>query len=193
MTKRAENLKKSTEFSFTLTLVSMVLGAALSRLIPHPWNFTAIGAMALFGGAYFQSRISSMLVPMAALFLSDLILGFHSTMLFVYVPFALTVVLGWTLQENKKPARIVPLSLLTSLVFFLVSNFGVWVMGGFYSSSWHGLVDCYVAAIPFFDNQIFGDLFFTGLLFGSFELLRKGAPNAKVPVAIKNGSSSTNS
>ncbi len=160
-----------------MTLVLMVLGAAFSRLVPHPWNFTAIGAMALFGGSYFPSRRLSMLVPLLALFVSDLVLGFHSTMLFVYLPFALMVMTGWTLREGKSPMRIVTASLVTSSVFFLVSNFGVWIMGGMYAPTWQGLVTCYVAAIPFFDNQILGDLFFSGVLFGAAEVLKRTAPN----------------
>jgi hypothetical protein len=160
-----------------MTLLVMVLGAAFSRLIPHPWNFTAIGAMALFGGAYFPSKKLSMIVPLAALLLSDLVLGFHETMLFVYLGFALVVMLGWTLTEQKSVTRIATLSLVSSSLFFLVSNFGVWAMGTGYAANIHGLVECYVAGIPFFDNQIYGDLFFSGVMFGSYELLKKYAPN----------------
>ena len=160
-----------------MTLLVMVLGAAFSRLIPHPWNFTAIGAMALFGGAYFPSKKLSMIVPLAALFLSDLVLGFHQTMLFVYLGFALVVMLGWTLTEQKSMTRIVTLSLVSSSLFFLVSNFGVWAMGTGYAANFQGLVECYVAGIPFFDNQIYGDLFFSGVMFGGYELLKKYAPN----------------
>ncbi|MFM6927132.1 MAG: DUF6580 family putative transport protein [Bdellovibrio sp.] len=160
-----------------MTLLVMVLGAAFSRLIPHPWNFTAIGAMALFGGAYFPSKKWSMVVPMAALFLSDLVLGFHETMLFVYLGFALVVMLGWMLAEQKTVTRIVTMSLISSSVFFLVSNFGVWAMGSGYAPNLQGLVACFVAGIPFFDNQIYGDLFFSGVMFGSYELLKKYAPN----------------
>lgn len=160
-----------------MILFVMVLGAAFSRLIPHPWNFTAIGAMALFGGAYFPSKKMSMIVPLAALFLSDLVLGFHETMLFVYLGFALVVMLGWNLTEQKSVTRIATLSLVSSSLFFLVSNFGVWAMGAGYAPNIHGLVECYVAGIPFFDNQIYGDLFFSGVMFGSYELLKKHAPN----------------
>ena len=159
-----------------ITLVLMVLGAAFSRLIPHPWNFTAIGAMALFGGAYFPSKKMSMIVPLAALFLSDLVLGFHNTMLFVYTGFSAVVMLGWLLSEQRTLTRIVTLSLVSSSVFFLVSNFGVWAMGSGYAPNLQGLITCYVAGIPFFDNQIYGDLFFSGVMFGSYELLKKYAP-----------------
>lgn len=173
MIKRTE---KNQNLPSIITLASLILGAAFSRLIPHPWNFTAIGAMALFGGASLQSRTISLAVPLAALFLSDLVLGFHSTMFFVYLPVALTVMMGWSLKENKKAHHLVASSLLTSILFFMISNFGVWVVGGFYAPTTEGLLECYVSAIPFFSNQIAGDLFFTVALFGSYELLKKFAP-----------------
>lgn len=160
-----------------MTLILMVLGAAFSRLVPHPWNFTAIGAMALFGGAYFPSKRLSMVIPLAGLLLSDLVLGFHSTMLFVYLSFALIVVLGWGLREQRGLAKLGTYSLVTSSLFFLISNFGVWVMESMYAPTAQGLVQCYVSALPFFDNQIYGDLFFTGLLFGSYEAVKKWAPD----------------
>lgn len=174
----------TTRTTTLMTLVLMVLGAAFSRLIPHPWNFTAIGATALFGGAYFPSKRLSMVIPLAALFLSDLVLGFHPTILFVYVPFVAIVMMGWSLRGNtRSPMRLVTASLVASSVFFLVSNFGVWMTEAMYAKSFQGLVTCYVAAIPFFDNQIYGDLFFTGVLFGSFELLKQVAPEVFAPKA----------
>lgn len=154
-------------------LVLMVVFAAFSRLIPHPWNFTAIGAMALFGGAYFPSKIQSLIIPIAALIVSDLVLGFHNTMFFVYGAFMITVILGWTLREERSVVKIGTMALVTSSLFFLISNFGVWAMQTMYPMTWSGLVACYVAAIPFFDNQIYGDLFFSGVLFGAYEVLKK--------------------
>lgn len=159
------------------TLILMILVAAFSRMIPHPWNFTAIGAMALFGGAYLPSRKLSMIVPFAALLLSDLVLGLHSTMIYVYLAFGVIVLLGWSLRTQKSALQVGTLSLVSSMVFFVVSNFGVWAMEGFYASTWQGLVQCYVAAIPFLDNQIYGDLFFSGVLFGGYEALKRWVPS----------------
>lgn len=167
------------------TLALMVLIAAFSRLIPHPWNFTAIGAMALFGGAYFSSKKQSLIVPMVALLISDLVLGFHSTMVFVYGAFLLCVILGWNLREQKSITRVGGLALATSTLFFAVSNFGVWVMQSMYPMTFSGLVACYVAAIPFLDNQILGDLFFSGLLFGGYEAVKKWSPEFFVPASEK--------
>lgn len=175
----AQNLTQNT--IQLLALVFMVLVAAFSRLIPHPWNFTAIGAMALFGGAYFPSKKQSLLIPIAALILSDLVLGFHSTMLFVYGAFLAVVVLGWTLREERTAVKIGTMALLTSSVFFLVSNFGVWLVQDMYPKNAAGLVACFVAAVPFFDNQIMGDLFFSAVLFGAYESLKIVSPTfAKV-------------
>ncbi|WP_413294608.1 DUF6580 family putative transport protein [Bdellovibrio sp. HCB185ZH] len=159
-----------------ITLIVMVLAAAFSRMIPHPWNFTAVGAMALFGGAYFSDKRLSMALPLAALMLSDLFLGgFHSTTFFVYAAFALIVMMGWYLTEKKSVPRIGGLALVASSVFFLISNFGVWIMDGMYAPTFQGLVQCYVAAIPFFGYQVAGDLFFSAVMFGGYELVKKYA------------------
>lgn len=157
-------------------VIGIVILAIWSRLIPHPWNFTAIGAAALFGGAYLQSRSLSLAVPLLALLLSDLILGFHPTMVFVYAAFALIVMLGWTLKEKKTTARLATYSLATSCLFFLISNFGVWAMEPLYTKDMAGLVTCFYAGIPFFTNQVLGDLFFVAFLFGAFEYAQKHIP-----------------
>lgn len=168
-----------------LTLVLMILIAAFSRFIPHPWNFTAIGAMALFGGAYLPSKSLSLIIPIAALVLTDLILGFHSTIPFVYGAFLLTVGLGWMLREKRGVMRVGVLALVSSSLFFLISNFGVWAVTPLYNKTLGGLILCYVSAIPFFDNQVYGDLFFSGLLFGGYELAKKYVPEFTVPSVQK--------
>lgn len=157
-------------------ILSICLLGAFSRLIPHPWNFTAIGAMALFGGAYLANKKLSLLLPLVALFISDLIIGFHSTMLFVYGAFALAGALGWFLREERTISKLTGCSLAASMIFFAVSNFGVWAMGGLYPQTFSGLVQCYVAAIPFLDNQIYGDLFFSAVMFGSYEVIKHYFP-----------------
>lgn len=159
-----------------ITLIGLILLAAFSRLIPHPWNFTAIGAMALFGGSFVPSKRLSLVLPLAALLLSDLVLGFHSTMVFVYAAFTLNVIIGWGLRDNRTAVKVTSYALFSSSLFFLITNFGVWAMGGMYPMTGSGLVSSYVAAIPFFDNQIYGDLFFSGVLFGGYALMRKVLP-----------------
>ena len=153
-----------------LVLAGMVLAAAAARLLPHPWNFTPIGAMALFGGAQFASKRAAFLLPFSALFLSDLVLGLHRLMPFVYGCFALTVCLGFWVHHQRRADRIVIASLLSSLVFFLVTNFSGWACFETYPKNAVGLFECYVAGLPFLRNGLLGDLFYSGVLFGGLAL-----------------------
>lgn len=153
-----------------LILSILILAAVSSRLLPHPPNFTAIAAVALFAGAHFRSRILAFLVPFIAMFISDLIIGFHNTLIPVYAAFALTVGIGIYISEKKNPHHIALGALTSSVLFFLITNFAVWLAGGMYPMNFPGLMMCYAAAIPFFQNTLAGDLFFTGLLFGSYYL-----------------------
>jgi hypothetical protein len=152
---------------------ALILAAALSRLLPHPANVTPIAAMALAGGVYFNKRIA-LIVPLAALVLSDLFIGFHNTALFVYGSFILIGFIGLWLQSHKKMLPIAGAALVSSILFFVVTNFGVWITGGgwFYPKTWQGLIECYTLALPFFRNTIVGDMVYTAVLFGLFESSR---------------------
>jgi hypothetical protein len=154
-------------------LISIVLAAALSRLIPHPPNMTSLTAVALFGGAYFSDRRLAFLVPLAALFLSDLVLGFYGHMEVVYSSFALIVCIGLWLGKDRSVLRIAVAALTSSVLFFLLTNFGVWAFGSLYPRTLDGLVTCYVAAIPFFRNTFQGDMLYTFILFGGFAMLER--------------------
>ena len=158
------------------TIVGMILGAAAVRLLPHPWNFTPIGAMALFGGATFRDRRLAFAVPLAALFLGDLAIGLHKLMWAVYGAFALMVFLGMGLRGRRRFVPVAATTLAGSLLFFVVTNFAVWLSGMTYPETFGGLVTCYVAAIPFFGNTIAGDAFYAALLFGSFAMLEHRIP-----------------
>jgi len=149
----------------------LVLAAALSRLIPHPANFTPIAAMALAGGVYFEKRYS-FIIPLAALLISDIFIGFHNTMIFVYGSFILIGFLGLWLKSHKQIMPIFGVTLLSSILFFIITNFGVWITGGgwFYPKTWQGLIECYTLAIPFFKNSLIGDMVYTVVLFGLFEI-----------------------
>ncbi len=154
---------------------AMVLIAAMSRLIPHPMNFSPILAIALFSGAHFLNKRDSILVPVLAWFLSDLVLGFHSLQPVIYGLVILMAMAGWYLQKNSNATRVLSFSVAGSAVFFLVTNFFVWLTSGMYSLDMTGFIQCYVLAIPFFQNSLLGDLFFSAALFGGLYLLeRKG-------------------
>ena len=138
--------------------------------------FTPIGAMALFSGAYLANRKLAFAAPIAAMLLSDAVLGFHSGMPFVYGSVALIVIIGWLGLARVSSLRLVAAALISSLLFFVVTNFGTWAVSGMYPLTPSGLAACYIAAIPFFQNTVVGDLFYTGLLFGGFALLERAIP-----------------
>ena len=167
-----------------LTLISAILAAATLRLLPHPPNFTPIGAMALFSGAYLGRRGAIALVaPLSALLLSDLVLGFYHGMATVYFSTALVVLIGWLALQQKSPLRIGGAAIASSILFFVLTNFGMWVSSGFYPQTWAGLQACYIAAIPFFQNSVAGDLFFSAILFGGFALIERKVPAVRASAA----------
>ncbi len=169
-------------------LFAFILVAALSRLLPHPPNFTTIGAMALFGGAYFIDKKWALLVPICCMLFTDSILqgmymtgsaafpGFTSMMPYIYVSFALIVGLGFILRNKLNFINTAIASLSASSLFFLISNFGVWASGTFYPKNLAGLGECYIAAIPFFHYTMLGDLFYVGIMFGMFEWMKRRNP-----------------
>lgn len=167
-----------------LVLVTMILTAAATRLIPpmaapytNLWNFTAIGAMCLFGGAYFRRKSVALLVPMVALFLSDVLLaaaiyGFRSlnVVWMSYLLFGLTTLLGMTLRGRVTFLNVTAAAVVASVGFFLISNFHVWFSNDFYPHTAEGLAAAYVAAIPFAKNMLLGNLFYSAALFGGYEM-----------------------
>src|ERR1051326_4121809 len=157
----------------TMVLIGMILAAALSRLIPHPPNMASVAAVALFGGACFHDRRMAFLVPLAALFLSDLVLGFYRHMEVIYSSFALIVCIGLWLRRSRSAPRIASAALAGSLLFFLLTNLGVWAFGSLYPKTLDGLITCYTAAIPFLGNTLQGDALYTAVLFGGFAMLER--------------------
>lgn len=155
-----------------IPILGLIAALAASRLIPHLPNMTPIAAIALFGGAHFEKKYLAFIVSLGALFVSDLLLGFHEQMLSVYLSFAMIVGLGF-LVNRQKIVSIAGASLASSTLFFVVTNFSVWMSGALYPKTISGLTTCYIAAIPFFGNTLLGDLFYTGVLFGTFALFEK--------------------
>jgi hypothetical protein len=144
-------------------LVIFILIAVWFRLIPHPPNVTPITSLALFSGLMFQKRWLSILVPLVAMFISDMVLGFGMISLWVYSAFIMITMLGWFLNQMNVKSIF-----LSSLVFFIVSNFGVWFMD--YPHTIEGLIMCYTLAIPFFGYSIVGDLFWGFVIKYSYKL-----------------------
>jgi len=152
-----------------LFAAGLILAAALSRLLPHPPNFTPIAAIALSAGVYLDRRYAFFL-PLAAMLISDYFIGFHDGMVWVYGCFLAIGLIGLWLRSHKKPLLIAGASLTSSVLFFIVTNFGVWLTGTMYPKTFEGLIACYVAAVPFFQNTVAGDLAYTAAIFGLFEL-----------------------
>lgn len=153
-----------------LVAAGLILAAAFTRLIPHYPNFTAVSAIALFGGTYFTNKKAAFIVPLLAMFLTDLVLGFHKTMWAVYLSLALIVMIGFLLANKKRTVNVIGATLASSVLFFVITNFAQWLSDPFYAKTGAGLVQCFTMAIPFFQYSILGDLFFVGVLFGAFEL-----------------------
>lgn len=162
-------------------LTMTILIAAISRLFPHLPNFTPIAAMALFGGAYFENKVSALLVPLLSMFVSDCLIqlttgtGFHITMFPVYFSITLITFIGMYIRRNITVQSVIVGSLASSVLFFIITNFAVWIAYNF-DQGFTGLITTYTLGIPFFRNTLTGDLFFNGILFGSFYLAQKRIP-----------------
>jgi hypothetical protein len=149
--------------------------------MPHPDNFTPIAAMALFGGTYLQNKKFAFIIPMLSLFVSDVMLeltgkvGFHDQMIWVYGTMLLITFIGFYLRGRENKQHIVVASLVGSVIFFVLTNFGTWATG-YYGYSFEGFTNCYVAAIPFFRGTLLGDLSFNAIFFGSFAAMQWLSP-----------------
>jgi hypothetical protein len=176
-------------------LTIMVLLAALSRLIHLPSNFAPIGALALFGAAYFSRKSLALIIPLLSLWVSDLVLNntvypnttghfvwFTDRFYWVYGSFILIALLGFLLLKKVKPMNVISANLLAAILFFVITNFGSWLGSATYPQNFSGLIACYVAGIPFFWNTLGGDIFYSLVLFGVFELAQRKFPSLTVTV-----------
>jgi hypothetical protein len=149
--------------------LALIVVAVASRLLPHPANFTPIAAIALFGGVYLGQRLA-ILVPLIALVISDFVLGFYDEIVWVYASFVLVGLIGMWISKRKTVPMIAGGTIVSSTVFYLITNFGVWAMPhSMYPKTWFGLLECYGAAIPFFRTSLMGDMIFVVVLFGIYE------------------------
>lgn len=189
----AENEKIDLRFGVVALLVLL---AAFSRILPHPPNFSPIGGIALFGAARFSRRLVAVVVPFTSLWLSDLVINnvmyasyfdhfvwFYQGFYWTYGAILLIVLLGRITLKKTSPSSLLISSVLASVIFFLVSNFGVWASGTIYPKNLNGILACYTAGIPFFQNTLAGDLTYTVALFGLFALARRRIPRLQIQAA----------
>lgn len=147
-----------------------LLFGVLARFIPHPANFAPITAIALFGARYLPKKFAFIL-PIGIMLISDLFFGFYGAeMFFVYGSFALTGVIGLINRHQKISSAIPVASLSSSVLFFIITNFGVWLTTTMYAKNLIGLQSCFIAAIPFFRNTLLSDLFYTAIFVGGYEI-----------------------
>jgi len=195
-TKKSE---KESLFLRTILIFTLILLAAALRLAPHPWNFTPIGAIALFAGATVRDRRTAFLLPVLVMLATDVIIGFNKLSPLVYASFLLSVLIGRLVvakrfgasQRAKRGSesvsaadpkkrtlpRIATATFLGSLQFFLITNLGVWAFLGSYPRTAAGLAACYITGLPLFGNTLAGDAVYTALLFGAFLMAERLAPS----------------
>jgi len=167
-------------------VLGLILIAAFSRLIPHYPNFTPLCSIALFGAKYFSNRYLAYILPIFALWLSDTIINnfvlheyfegftlFYSGFFWQYGSFILITLIGRLSLKNISVSKLLGVSISSSLIFFVISNFGVWISSSFYPNTISGLISCYVTAIPFYYGTLVGSIFYSFFLFGSFEFISK--------------------
>lgn len=165
-----------------LALALVILGA-VARVVPHPWNFAPVGGISLFAGARLRGW-QAYLLPIVLMAISDPLLGGFSVWStpFVYLSFLLNVWIGQGLRNSESPIKIGAAAVLSSVQFFVISDFGSWL--GYYAHTWNGLVSCYVAAIPFYPRTLLSDLLSCGILFGLHAWLsRRVSTPERVPQA----------
>jgi hypothetical protein len=163
----------------TILIFGMIILAAALRLAPHPWNFTPVGAIALFSGAMVPYRRVAFLFPLLVMFATDAFIGFSKLSPLVYASFLLSVLIGRFLNEKRSFARVGGATFLGAFQFFLITNFGVWAFLHSYPRTGAGLAACYLAGVPFFWNTLAGDAVYVALLVGGFSLAESLAPRLR--------------
>jgi hypothetical protein len=169
-------------------IIGIVLVSAALRMVPHPMNFAPIGALALFGAAYFSSKRAALVVPLLSLVAGDIFTGFHPLIPYVYASFLVSVAIGFWLRRKRSAWRIGGATVAGAIQFFLITNFALWASSiGNYPKNAAGLAECYIAGLPLFWNTLAGDAFYVALLFGGMALAEKRFPSLREPLAVEAG------
>jgi hypothetical protein len=170
-------------------LAALILLAAFSRVIPHPVNFSPLGAIAIFAAAHFNKRWQILCIPILATWLSDIYINnviysryyptftwFYEGFYFTYLSYILIAIFGLLLFKKLNFKRILIGILGSSVIFFIVSNLGCWVGNSFYPQNFSGLISCYIAGIPYITGTLLGDIFYGLILFGGFSIAQNQLP-----------------
>lgn len=157
--------------------IALILIGILLRFAPHAPNFTPVAAIALFSGAYLNKKYA-LAVPLLLMVTSDLIMGLHDVVIFTWGGFALITLLGFWIRKHKTIFGVLSTSLASSLLFYSISNFGVWLMG-WYPHTINGLIQCYIMAIPYLRNFTLSTLLYAAVFFGAYELVARLVKDTK--------------
>lgn len=187
-------MKTTINLKFSILTLLIVL-AAFSRLIPHMPNFSPLGAIGLFGAAYFTKKWQAFFIPIAATWLSDLFINnvvyakyypeftwFYDGFYWQYAAYLLITLFGLVIFKKVTLPNTIVGALGSSLIFYLVTNFGCFPNKPTYTQDINGLINCYVAGIPFLKGTLLGDLFYCGILFGSFEFAKRKVPQLNIAI-----------
>ena len=174
-------------------ICTMIFVIAFSRFLSPIYNFSPLGALGLFGAAYFAKKWQAFLIPILAIFLSDLFINnvvlhqyypnftwFYEGFYWQYGSYLLITLIGILIFTTVNTSRIIGGALLSTILFFLISNFGTWASGAMYPKTLEGLAACYVAGIPFIKGTLMGTLFYSALMFGSFSFVQNQFPALKI-------------
>ncbi|MEJ7693724.1 DUF6580 family putative transport protein [Daejeonella sp.] len=163
-----------------IVLTLIVILAAFSRALPlvidNTWNFTAVGALAIFAGAQFNDKRLAFIMPLAAMALADILFLRNGFSLLVYTGFIAMVACGFLIRNKVNTTNVILASFISASVFYLITNFSFFYPVTLYPRNFSGIIASYTAALPFFRNMLLGNLVYSAVLFGAFYLLSKRYP-----------------
>jgi hypothetical protein len=176
-----------------IILISLVLIACFSRIIPHMPNFTPLGAIALFCSSYFRNKYYAFVIPIFSLWISDLVINniilkdyydsfiwFYPGFIWQYSSFLLIAFIGLKTLKKRSFFRVLGITVTSSILFFVITNFGVWISSTIYPKDIIGLLACYTVALPFYSGTFFGFIFYSFFLFGTYEFYALKLKTSKV-------------
>ena len=158
--------------------ISLIIVGILLRFVTHTANFTPVAAIALFAGVYLNKK-QALIVPLLLMVISDIFLGMHNVVIFTWGSFALVSLLGFWARNHKTFKGIISTSIVSSLLFYVITNFGVWVMG-WYPQTAKGLLDCYILGLPFLRTFTIATLSYTVVFFGAYEFIARRVRDSKL-------------
>jgi hypothetical protein len=162
--------------------ISLIIIGILLRFIPHTANFTPVAAIAIFAGVYLNKK-QALIVPLLLMVLSDIFLGMHNVVIFTWGSFVLVTLLGIWAKNHKTFKAVASTSIVSSTLFYIITNFGVWAMG-WYPQNAKGLFDCYIMGLPFLRTFSIATLVYTVVFFGAYEVIARRVRNTKLAKAL---------